>query len=116
MFDQEKISTMLQGNNPGIQLTTFVIFGAITASAGAFWAYVHRPIHSIMIAVQLGVIAPAAINALITVAPNIETTKGASLLNGLFMSTAHASSHETTTTPKPTILDCIKSAIVKRPC
>ncbi len=116
LFDLKKIEAMLNGSDPAVQITTLVLLGIVTAVAGGLWARAHKPIHSVMVAFQLGILAPAAINALIaTAAPNSGQETGLNFMDELFISTAHAGTHPASQ-QKPTIIDCIIKALIKQPC
>ena len=116
LFDRETIDMMLNGAAAEAQMTTFVFLSIVTAVVGGVWALAHKPIHSVMVAIQLGILAPAAINALISAAsPNLVQEASLNFMDQLFISTAHASTH-TATPQKPTTLNCIVKALIKQAC
>ena len=116
LFDRETIVMMLNGSDPAVQITTLVFLGIVTAGAGGLWARIHKPIHSVLVAIQLGVLAPAAINALIaTTAPVSGQNTTLNFMDELFISTAHAD-NQLTAQQRPSTFDCIIMALIKRPC
>lgn len=118
LFDIEKIDAMVRGTNPELQITTYIVFAVVISFAGAIWALAHKPISSIMVAIQLGLLAPAAINALIAAAnlnAGTETRTNLNIINELFVSSAYASNHTSGPT-KPSTIDCIIKALIKQSC
>jgi len=132
LFDTANIQAMIAGPRPVTQLAAYAVTGLVIATAGIVWTLVHRPIHSIKVAFQLGIIAPAALNAMITAnaspvghdqAANptstgsfIERLDEEFLVGPATAAPLPDAIFQEEDPPKPTILDCIKQAIVKRPC
>ena len=120
LFDRATIERMLGGSAPWTQLLTYVVLAAVTAWAGGLWASLHKPLHSAMLAFQLGVLAPGAIHALIG-ATNVSAADIHVQLNDLLVSKAYAHSQSLGPTTfgqslGPTTVECIIKALVKRPC
>ncbi len=116
LFDLKNIEAMLNGSEPAVQITTLIFLGIVTAGVGGLWARAHKPIHSVMVAFQLGILAPAAINALIaTAAANSGQETGFNFMDELFISTAHAD-NRLAVQEKPTTFECIILTIIKKPC
>jgi hypothetical protein len=107
----------------GIQITTLLAFGVVMVLVGGIWARIHTPIHTIAVAVQLGLIAPIAVNTLIVSAASSyedsDETSSSWSLPGLFISVAHAEAAnepEILYQQKPGLVNCIVLTLIKKPC
>ena len=114
LFDRDKILEMIEGSRPETQVATIVVLCVVMAWAGGLWAAIHKPLYSAVLAFQLGILAPAAIHALIAAA-NINLDSEKILTGTLVISKAYAQAL-TTEPSKPTVFECIVKALVKRPC
>jgi hypothetical protein len=124
LFNITTVSQFMDGAMPYVQLGAYFLSAVTIGAAGVVWSLINRPIYSEMVAFQLGTIAPAALTALLsagspaTAADTEELAQRVSL-SAVLISTASASE-----TPdilqqrvdRPTILQCIGDAIVRRPC
>ena len=95
------------------QLGVIVIVGIITATIAGFWVMLHRPIHTALIAVQLGLIAPTAILSTLKSAGADYVEKNTRIE---VIAPANAMSLGKEKTKKPTIFDCIVKSIVLQVC
>ncbi|MCY3827588.1 MAG: hypothetical protein OXF89_00465 [Rhodospirillaceae bacterium] len=69
IVDVQKIEKIIAtSTQPYLNLGTVLFVSVVTALIAGFWVMVQRPIHSALIAVQLGVIAPSAIIATLDIA------------------------------------------------
>ncbi len=118
LFDIGGITKMLdQSQRPGLQLTAFAVFCLVIIVAGAVWARIHRPVMSVFVAVQLGVVAPMAIQAMVHVGTNQAQQVADALgpLDGFLIGTAHAQVRTPAPQP-PSPIQCIVRSIVQKPC
>ena len=59
-----RLAEMVAGSEPVAQLSTICILAVVAALIGGLWAFAHRPLRTGIVALQLGVIAPAAFLAM----------------------------------------------------
>ena len=64
VLDPVKLSEMISGSRPVAQVVTVVVIAVVAALIGGVWAFAHRPLRKELVAIQLGVIAPAAVIAM----------------------------------------------------
>ena len=120
LFDVDKVHEMINGAQPGVQISTYVIVSIVIVLVGALWARAHYPVRSALIAIQLGIIAPAAINALLSKAPD-EPVDISAIYVPAIVSSAHASDIprlplNTQSGDKTGIVECVVKAAIKKPC
>lgn len=115
LFDVQQIQHMVQGDKPVTQLVTAFVAMPLTVTAGAIWAKLQKPLRTQMQAVQLGIVAPAAISAMLAspIGGGIGDLVTAQLDIRL-ISPAYA--QQAPTSPRPSTFECIVKAVVKRPC
>ena len=110
-------------NSEGLitQVPTLIVYMSILAIIGGIWARAHVPVTSIMIALQLGIMAPSAVSALVFT--SIETSEASELTYSLQIPELGIASAHAHTIPlvfqqdeKPTIFKCIVKALVAEPC
>lgn len=111
LFDLTRIKAMLEASrDPTVQVIGIAIQASVTLIAAAVWTRVHKPIQSTFVALQLGIIAPLAITAMIeSFTPGQGTTDVAAASKEGVFETASAKE-------KPSIVKCIVRSLVKRPC
>lgn len=127
MFDAERLQLMFsQTGELVIQSIVLGIVMLVTIAAGAIWARAHTPITSVLVVLQLGLVAPVAITATLSqfkdnlvpgaaTSGNADTTDGGRSTEGFLIGTANATEIKPVAAPKP-IPKCIVNTIILKPC
>lgn len=119
-FDDTRIQGLMDGNNPELQIPIFIASLIGTVVIGGMWAYLHKPLHTPRAAFDLGIVAPAAIGALIAFSDPGDTKQTA--FHNLLIPEVHAVEIDETrrlnqsTPASPSTIKCIVKAIIKQPC
>ena len=81
LFDATRLEAMFsESRDPITQAIVFGIVTVVTIAAGSVWARVQTPLASVLVALQLGLVAPVAITAALSQFrdnPKTEETAGA---------------------------------------
>lgn len=118
ILDNGAVEAMINGDKPRVQLVTLFVVGIATAALGGLWASLHFPVHSAMIALQLGLIAPSAVTATLETigrqAQSDEISLLSSSANALILDSRNKLIF--TKGKKPSTFKCIVRSIIRQKC
>lgn len=124
-FQGDTLAGLLGGPMPHFQMLGFLLSCTAIAVTSVVWALVHRPIFTEKIALQLGIIAPAAISAMLAASTPAHATQDATAMLGQVSNQAAISrvliqevdgNDQPGAESDPGPLQCILSGFIRRPC
>jgi hypothetical protein len=118
LFDLERIQQMLgKSEKPVVQAIGLAILSCATLAAGAAWVRVHKPLQSTLVALQLGIIAPLAITALIeSFSPNRAKAPAVSISANQETMALASSTSRPASQSQPSTVKCFVKSLVKQAC